>query len=387
MNKKINLCKHDDCTGCMVCAEVCSKGAISIIKDEEGFSYPKINDDICVGCKLCEKTCPVLNPIEKNHEGKVYAAWSLSDDIRLKSSSGGIFSELAISILNSGGVVVGASMNQDGYVFHVMVENETELNSLRGSKYVQSNIHLELYSQIKKCLQRNRKVLFSGTPCQVAGARKLFRDDENLCTMDLVCHGVPSPEYFAKIFRGIKDKFPNMVDYNFRKLDSWGVCSNVNVNVNGKIINRPLYGKYTLYQDAFMKGLLHRKNCYNCQYASIKRVGDITVADFWGIGKYKPISDEHRKGCSMLSVNSEKGNGLFNLIKDRIFFEERDIQETIDGGNEQLVDSSDKPKERDTFYHDAFVLNEMKMVKIYNLQIKETPTFFNRVKLKLKMFF
>lgn len=386
MIRKVNLCDHNDCTGCMVCAGVCTKKAISIQIDDEGFSHPIIDDNVCVGCNMCVKTCPVLSPIDKYEKGDVYAAWSESDNIRLKSSSGGIFSELAIAILKMGGIVVGASMDSEGYVFHQIVDCEENLNKLRGSKYVQSNILPDLYSQIKLCLQNKRKVLFTGTPCQVAGARKIFRDDENLFTMDLVCHGVPSPEFFAKIYKGVKNMYPNIVGYNFRKLDSWAVCSSVNVNVNGKIINRPLFGKYTLYQDAFLKGYLHRPNCYNCPYSSIERVGDITVADFWGIGKYKPIAEDYRKGCSMVSVNSFKGQKLFNLIQNRIFFENRDIQETIEGGNEQLIKSADKPIGRESFYRNAFAIEEKEIIRKYNLQIKENPTFFNRVKRKIKKF-
>lgn len=388
MNRLVELCKHNECTGCMACVGSCRNKAISIEIDNEGFSHPKIDHEKCVGCKLCQNICPVLNPISHYKSGKVYAAWSKRDDIRLNSSSGGVFSELAIAILKSGGVVVGAYMDSNGYVFHKMIETEYELNDLRGSKYVQSNVLPSLLTEIRETLKKNRKVLFTGTPCQIAGIRKLYHDNDNLYTMDLVCHGVPSPEFFAKIYADIKKDYPNIVSYNFRKLDSWAVCGsvNINININNTIINQPLYGKYTLYQDAFLKGFLHRQNCYNCQYACIDRVGDITVADFWGIGIYKPIIEEHRKGCSMISINSNKGFLLFEQIKENIYFEERDIQETIDGGNEQLIKCSTKPFGRDSFYRDSKVLSLQKLIKKYNLKTRNNPSVLNRLAYKIKKF-
>lgn len=385
MNRLVELCNHDECTGCMACVGSCRNKAISIVIDDEGFSHPEINQDKCVGCKLCQNTCPVLNPFPHFKRGKVYAAWSKRDDIRLKSSSGGIFSELALAVLNAGGVVVGASMDINGYVFHKLIDKELDLNDLRGSKYVQSNVLPDLLNEMREALKKG-KVLFTGTPCQIAGIRKLFHDNDNLYTMDLVCHGVPSPEFFAKIYGDIKKEYRNIVSYNFRKLDSWAVCGsvNINININNSIVNQPLYGIYTLYQDAFLKGFLHRPNCYNCQYACMERVGDITVADFWGIGTYKPIIEEHRKGCSMISVNSGKGSLLFEQIKANIYFEERDIQETIDGGNEQLIKCTSKPLGRDSFYRDSKVLSWKQLVKKYNLKTRNRPSVFKRLVCKIK---
>lgn len=383
MNRVVELCKHNECTGCMACIGLCRKKAISIEIDDEGFSHPVINHEKCVGCELCKNTCPVLNPIPHFKRGKVYAAWSNSDDIRLKSSSGGIFSELALTILKAGGVVVGASMDMNGYVFHKLIDTERDLNELRGSKYVQSNVHSDLLNEVREALKKGN-VLFTGTPCQIAGIRKLFHDNDNLYTMDFVCHGVPSPEFFARIYADIKKKHPNMVSYNFRRLDSWAVCGSVNININNSIVNQPLYGIHTLYQDAFLKGFLHRPNCYNCQYACMERVGDITVADFWGIGSYKPIIEEHRKGCSMISINSHKGIMMFEKIKDNIYFEERDIQETIDGGNEQLIKCASKPLGRDSFYRDSNVLSWKKLIKKYNLKTNNSPSLLKRLVWKIK---
>lgn len=386
MKETVGLCTQEECTGCMACAGICAKKAINGKFDDEGFIRPDINYDICVECHSCERVCPVLHPLNKYKEGTCYAAWSEDDTIRCKSSSGGLYSEIALTILNSGGLVVGAEMDEEGFVHHTIIESPEKLDKHRGSKYVQSIIDGDLYKKIRSELRTGRQVLFTGTPCQVAAIRKLCNDNTNLYTIDIVCHGVPSSQFFAKIFEDIKRQNPHLVAYNFRKLDSWGVCGsvNINININNVITNHPLTGVHTLYQDAFMKGYMHRPNCYSCKYATTKRIGDITLADFWGIGTLKPIRDEHKKGCSMITINSDKGKALFELIKDRIYFEERDIQETIQSGNEQLVHASVKPVERDTFYKDAFVMDFKTLVRKYDLEIIKKRTLLRRILSKLK---
>lgn len=385
INNLIELCTHDDCTGCFACAAKCPKHAISQYVDREGFRYPIIEKAKCVSCHLCEKTCPIKFPVSKYDKGITYAAWSLNSEIRLKSSSGGLFSEFAISVINDGGIVVGASMDENGYVVHTIADNESKLSEQRGSKYVQSLIEPRLYDILLGYIKEQKKVLFSGTPCQVAAARSFFNDSEYLITIDIVCHGVPSPEVFASVFTRIKQKYPNLVAYNFRQLDSWGVCSNVNVNVNGKLQNFPLYGDNTFYQDAFLKGLLHRMCCYDCKFTSIERVGDITLGDFWGIGLYASKPENYQYGCSLVSVNSKKGNNLLSSISQNIYCEKRDIQETIDGGNAQLVSPSRKPAGRITFYTDLNSMGIKKVIEKYGLKtlLKQRPRF---IRLIMKLF-
>ncbi|MBR5678242.1 MAG: Coenzyme F420 hydrogenase/dehydrogenase, beta subunit C-terminal domain [Paludibacteraceae bacterium] len=380
MNHEVSLCPPSDCTGCFACEAICSQSAISQFIDKEGFRYPRINYEKCIGCGACERTCPVINPIKKYQTGKIYAAWSLDDRIREKSSSGGVFSELALATLRKGGVVVGASMDvNSGYIYHSIVTSEEDLDSLRGSKYVQSNISGSLYRSISIILKEGRVVLFSGCPCQVAGIRSYFKDCENLFCIDLACHGVPSPELFKMMFDELKSAVPHLEKYNFRQLKMWGSCTSPNIVVSN--LRQPvlLTGKYTFYQDAYIKGYSLRSNCYSCQYSSVNRIGDISLADFWGIGKMRPIDASYKKGCSLVSLNNERGAYLYNEIKQALFCEEREIEETIEGGNTHFQRSCDRPSERDSFYCDVKSLSIDELIIKYNLSLISKPTIFNKI--------
>lgn len=387
MGKEIQLCPKEQCTGCSACAGACNKNAISFQEDYEGFIYPKIDYSACVSCSLCQKVCPVLSSFTTKNDGVCYAAWSLDTEIRTHSSSGGLFSEFARYIIMQDGIVVGASLDDStGLVRHVVIDKVTDLYKIQGSKYVQSIISSDILKLVQVSLGRGIKVFFTGTPCQIAGVISLTKNPKNLYTMDVVCHGVPSPKWFQQIHESVRSRIKGFANYNFRKLSDWSVCTNVNVNVNvnGTIRNYELNGLETCYQYAFLKGYLHRENCYQCRYASTSRVADITVADFWGIGSKKPITDAHRLGCSMLLVNNEKGQRLFEGVKDHLYTELRDINETIDAGNEQLEIPSHRPTERNTFYLDAYSMPLSKLIVKYNLEYNKAPSLKNRIKSKIK---
>jgi coenzyme F420-reducing hydrogenase beta subunit len=382
----VKLCPENDCTGCGACAAACSQNAISMTFDAEGFPRPQINYDKCVGCNACRRICPVINPLAKESDGEVYAAWALDPKIRRHSSSGGLFTVLARRILRDGGCVVGASLNgETGFVNHVIVQSEDELCKLQGSKYVQSCIEAQVLKTVIGELKKGRKVLFSGTPCQVAGVTNLAkRHAENLFTIDIVCHGVPSPTFFARVHKDIKDSTKGFISYNFRELDSWSTNANVDYEKNGQVENRPIQGLHSFYLDAFLKGLMHRPNCFHCKYSTTNRVGDITLADFWGIGNV--AWEDVKDGCSMVSVNTPKGEVLFGSITSDIFFDKRDITETINGGNEQLVRSSSRPTGRDTFYKDAAGTSYKQIIKKYKLQLNAKPTLIRRLFNKVRRF-
>jgi len=367
----INLCSASECTGCFSCEGVCPVQAISHIVDTEDFHHPRIDENVCIGCHFCEKHCPVLNPVTKYERGKAYASWSLSDDIRQSSSSGGIFSEIATYILKEGGIVVGAELGKDGYVRHTVVREIKELYRLRGSKYVQSIVTTDLYKDIKEAINENKKVLFSGTPCQVAAIKSVFKNSPLLFTLDIICHGVPSPELFKRVYDGIKEKYNGFEAFNFRMLKKWGEGLNIDKKTDNGIENISLSVEDSYYLDAFDKGLLNRDCCYSCKYATIERVGDITVGDFWGIGDENQFDYDIKKGCSIVLVNSDKGEQLVNNIKGNLFLEEREAEETIRGGNEQLRHPLLRPKGRDTIYFDLASKNITAVIKKYHLMLKK----------------
>lgn len=344
----MNLCDKNVCTGCGACYNICPKDAIKMVEDAEGFLYPKIDVKSCIECGLCEKICPVLHPIVKNSMASYpIAAISKHEDILMASSSGGVFSMLSTYVLNNGGIIFGAMMDDAYNVCHIGADNNLELALLRGSKYIQSNTKRTFY-EVKDLLRSGRKVLYSGTPCQIAGLKAYLGhiNTENLYTVDLVCHGVPSQRMFKTYINKLaeyKGSSPSdFQDFQFRKLDQWGVSPSY-VKDGTRVL---LSNDENLYMSLFLKNRLHRLSCYKCIYTTPTRVGDITLADFWGIGKKTPYEEDTSRGCSLVLINSDKGKMLFSEISSELKYELREWNEAIDN-NPQLSHSATYPKDRD----------------------------------------
>lgn len=329
----IYLASSEKCTGCMACYNSCNKQAIHIVSDEEGFCNPVIDDNKCIECGLCVKHCPVLSPIpNENKSGKVYAIINYTD--RLKSSSGGAFSMIARWVLSKGGVVFGAKMGSDCFVKHDYIESVNNLDCLRGSKYVQSYIG-ESYKKVKEFLISGRIVLFTGTGCQVAGLYSYLngkRYEEQLITLDLICHGVPSPgafqAYLEKIKKStrLKGEKVNIEGFGFRKLDSWIISPAVKFAETKEQI---LELSDNAYMSAFFKGLLFRESCYSCPHCNTNRVGTMTIADFWGIGKHgKRFRKSIASGVSLLIDNRGMIDQIKPYLKDT-YIEERGLEEAM----------------------------------------------------------
>lgn len=344
----IKLCEKEECTGCGACYNACPKGCLSMAPDKEGFLHPKIDVDKCVQCHSCERSCPVLNPIDKNEPINTYASWALDDKVRTTSSSGGMFYIIASEIIHQGGVVYGVIMNEEGHTYHTYAKNLEELNAMKGSKYVQSDTKL-VFKEIKKYLKDGSKVLFTGTPCQIAGLKKYLQNipQELLFTVDLVCHGVPSPQSLVSYIEKLKNKHKNInvKSLQFRNLNKWEYSPSIIYNNK----RHRLICSENVYLYCFLKGYLMRPNCYSCQYAGVERVGDISIADFWNIGQDDPFEQDTNKGCSLLMINTNKGRSLFERFKDNIFFQERKLSEAVKY-NTQLRHPFVKPAKRDGFY-------------------------------------
>lgn len=355
------------CTGCSACASVCNHNAIQMKEDEEGFLQPIINNSKCIECHLCEKVCPDLSPVKFGKDKpSSFAMWSLLD--RNVSSSGGAFSAFARDILSQDGIVFGAIMDWgDIKLRHTFTDNIEGLAPMRGSKYIQSEIG-DSFIKVKNSLTAGRKVLFVGTPCQVAGLKSYLKKDYgNLLTLDLVCHGVPSGEIFTSYLNKLAKKLGNnkrINKYEFRKTNGWGFAPSVCFAEK----SQQLYGVNALYMEAFNAGAIFRESCYKCKYAKIPRVGDCTIADFWGIGRYgTPFNHGTKQGVSLVLTNTEKGLTALKNLKES-FIEERQLEEALIE-NHNLKNVSKQHNRRDEIVA-AFLNQDMSLDDInkkYNL--------------------
>lgn len=322
----IDIKNKVNCTSCSACYNICPKNAISMKEDKEGFKYPKIDKEKCVGCNLCSTVCPMLNQYINNgeyfREPEIMAAWSRNENIRLDSTSGGIFSELAIKTINEGGYICGAVYNKDWTVKHILTNNIEDLKSIRSSKYLQSNINL-LYREIEDKLKEGKKVLMCGSPCQIQGIHRYLRKDyENLILCDFICRGMNSPKIFVKYIRDLERKYKSkIVNVKFKnKTYGWHNFSTKIDFENGKSYIK------SRYIDSYMIGYLQynafmRPSCYECKFKSLPRSADITLADFWGIENIDKSLDNN-KGTSLVLLNTKKGQELFKSLKNEISYKQ-----------------------------------------------------------------
>ena len=308
-----NICERRNCIGCGVCANICPVNAIKMVKDNAGFNYPKIDLKKCIHCNKCRNICPILNK-KQNEEFKkeIYALKNKNLDERIKSTSGGAFSILARSILNKKGIVYGCEM-QNNKANHIRITKISELEKIRGSKYIQSNI-TNIFKSLKQDLNTGNQVLFSGTPCQI-GAVKAFLQKEysNLITVSVICHGVISDKLLKIHLNDLKNKYnSNIKDWNFRnkKPNPWSEASvSYKIGNTKKTIN--FLDDNLMY--LYLKNVVMRDSCYNCHYKENNNLADIIIADYWG------IEVENRNffdpdGVSVIIVNNEHGKKFYDDI-------------------------------------------------------------------------
>lgn len=347
-DKIILYADKKDCCGCGSCMNICPISAITMKKDELGFMYPHIDERLCIKCKSCKKVCGYQSPPPMKPPAQVYAAalhnnWPLLQN----SASGGVFSALAINILKEGGIVYGVALpyKQDKLEsLHIRVNTINDLKLLQGSKYMQSLVG-NTYQQVRTDILSGCKVLFSGTPCQIAGLKEfLGKDYDNLLTAEIICHGVPSAQLFQDFISNQEKKYNAKVcSFSFRdKSKGQGMMSNMEIcTEDGRTKNIIRNGKTVSYFSLFLKSLLYRESCYICPFAKKERCSDLTLGDYWGFHKEYP--EAHKKwnlvnsnGVSCLLVNSAKGSLYlktygFNLTLMPTEFD------TIAKHNEQLI--------------------------------------------------
>lgn len=360
----MKLCNLKDCTGCMACYNACPFDAIKINTDKLGRIYPEIIKDKCKDCKKCEKACPSLNPVLHAKSEKAYAAYTNNVNDRHTCASGGIATVISRYFIENGDVVFGSAFGDDNNLQIVMATSDDDIEKLKGSKYVYSFPGYS-YRQVKKCLNDGKKCVFFGTPCQIAGLKGYLQgDDENVLTVDLVCHGTPPMSYLNEYLDYLKVEKGSKV--GFRGENGFKFC------VIGKDGNNSITRRFEedLYYYSFMKGLTYREICYVCPYANQERCSDLTIGDFWGLRK--DALDGYTGRVSVILINTQKGKDYFDKIKNRITFEEREVSEAING-NPQLQSPSKVPGDRSVFekvYVEKGFVKGVKATNIYKTIIK-----------------
>ncbi len=360
MMENIELVKNKkDCCGCEACMNICPKNAITMEKDEFGFTYPKIDNEKCIKCGLCKRTCAYQNEKESSKTIESYASISKDLELLKKSASGGIFASIAMKILEKDGVVYGCSLEREEDRLtpkHIRVDEAKDLAKLQGSKYVQSKTGF-IYQDIKKDLKDNKIVLFSGTPCQVAALNSFLGniDKTNLFTIDIICHGTPSIKFFQDYISVLEKKLKGKItNFSFRdKTEGWGLKGKAYyIDKKNTKKEKIILSHLSSYYRLFLNSSIYRENCYNCKYAGDNRVGDLTIGDYWGIEKEHPdylknnggVIDE-KKGVSCILVNTPQGKKLIEKFGEVLEIKQSTFAK-VAKQNGQLNYPSKKNKDR-----------------------------------------
>lgn len=352
MKKTVKDISHEKCTGCKMCQDLCPANAISFVEDSEGFWYPTVDMQKCTQCGLCYMRCPSLNEAIKpgNNNPKVYSLWSNNEETRITSTSGGAFWEFAEWFVENDGVVAGARYGKDWRsAEHYIAKNIDELREIKGSKYFQSDTS-GIYKQVKDYLNKNVKVLFCGTPCQNAALYAyLGKEYENLLTMDFICRSINSP----KAFKAYVDELEKIYDSKVSEVHlkdkekGWQSLASRVSFINGRVSlkdkDNDNWVRGFIYNDLYT-----RESCFHCKYKVIPRItADLTIGDFWGI---KNQSEEDMfKGISVLLINSEKGEKIFDKVNNRFTYNEYCIEDVIPG-NPALLYNPKKSEKQGKFF-------------------------------------
>ena len=364
----IQITDKTNCCGCGACRQVCPVHCIEMYEDGEGFLYPKANAGVCIDCGKCEQVCPVIHQGDMRNPILIYATKNKQDDMRMQSSSGGMFTLLAEKVIQSKGVVFGSCFDKSWKVIHDYTETLEGLNAFRGSKYVQSDVR-DTYKEAEAFLKQSRKVLFSGTPCQIAGLLLFLQKPyDSLLTVEVICHGVPSPAVWRLFLLGIiqkyysrrnKDNAPfdtelkNVASVSFRdKTNGWKqsafVVSLKQPNTNKEALLLSEIQESNLYFKGFQRELYLRPACSHCCAKGLKSKADITLGDFWGIQHLIPGFDDD-KGVSALLINTSKGESYFGLLQDKMEYKQSDYT-SICTYNRFVIDNAGQSPYRQVFF-------------------------------------
>jgi len=322
----ITITDKTNCCGCQACANICPKQCISMRPDEEGFLYPHVDTNACINCGLCERICPILHKPQTYPVLGAYAAKHTNTEVRLKSSSGGLFTALAEMILKENGVVFGAAFDEKWNVIHTYAEKSADLDKLRRSKYVQSDIG-RIYQKAKNFLEEGRMVLFTGTPCQIAGLRNyLGQEYTNLFTCELFCHGVPSPAVWQKFLREntCKDQV-SAIDFRHKQFGWDASFLHILYKNGGSLPHTPRLLRPVLnarqgrlfrafYRLSFeISNLYERPSCHKCNFKGLNKMADFSIGDLWGVRHMYPQQYD-KQGISALFANTQKAKNALSKL-------------------------------------------------------------------------
>lgn len=352
-----------ECVGCSACLNACPEDCITMVEDFEGFLYPLVDLSKCVGCGLCRAVCPALHGETVSNDPVAFGCRAVDDTLRLASSSGGVFSLLARQVIDDGGVVFGAGFDDEFTVVHICAENTADVARLRGSKYVQSDIG-RTYTQVEGFLRRGRRVLFSGTPCQIAGLQLfLQRSEPGLLCVDFFCHGVPSPRVWKRYIDFQECRFDSRVlEASFRSKDKgWRRFSMALHFASGVGYRAPL--DRDPYMRAFLADICLRPSCYECRFKGVHRRSDITLADFWGIENVLPELDDDL-GTSLVMANTSSGRFALDRLGAAADLKEVTLDAAV-SFNSAGIHSASPHAMRDAFIRDLSILRFDILVRRY----------------------
>ena len=368
------------CVGCAACQTICNVDAIKMLPNKEGFLEAFIDEKKCVSCGRCQSVCPAMNEPLTNINQDMYA-FKATDDLRKQSASGGAFAAMSKVVIDEGGSVWGAAQNSQFIVEHQKCENFDNIYELQGTKYVQSSLE-KCYCELEKDLRSGRKVLFSGTPCQVEAIKRFVQmkklSEENLYLVDIICHGVPSPKVYSEFINWLSEKKESeVVKYSFRNKEiSWRGNSCLVELKNGKKLCNDLYA--SSFMNLYYSNYITRESCYSCKYATIARTSDITIGDYWGIENLAS-NFEDALGVSVVLVNTEQGRQLFKKTKGKIH-----IGDITTLKQPQLTHGCERPVDRTVFWTRYQEKGIGEMLRLYGgIRRNFLKEFLYSMKLKL----
>lgn len=345
--------RKENCCACAACKQVCPTQSIQMQEDKYGYLYPVIDERQCIECGTCIKVCPLNNTGKTCIPQMSWAYINPNEECRMKSASSGAFEALCKAFLQ-GEVnysIYGCELDDKLQAKHCLIHDIKQIDRMRKSKYIQSYIDNE-YASVLSELKAGKKVVFSGTPCQIGGLKNYLKIDfENLLTIDLVCHGVPSQKIFSRYIQYLQKRYHETVkSYTFRnkrkmeqRWSNHGICVEF---INGKILE--LEEEEDLYMYGFLNGVFNRESCYECKFAGLNRISDITIGDYWGIEKvYPDLTESKTNGTSLIIGNNEKGLGVIRTL-DKSALYSTEIDDAV-RENEQLKHPQKQSARRDIF--------------------------------------